>query len=518
MKSQVKTPRVLIVTPEVTFVPGGMGAGARSISARAGGLGDICTSQIHALFEAGIDVHLAMPNYRNVFKVNAIRMPGVDLHHRMRELPESRIHLAQDRSFYYHPKLFLSTDWETIRIALAFQREVMNLIIPEVQPDLIHSYDWMTGLIPAMARRMGIPCIFSMYRLDSPRLPLSTIEERGIDAAAFWQHCFYSRMPLNYEETRNTNPVDLLTTGVFAAHLANTLSPTFLNTLINGKGQTASPMLTAELLNKLQAGTLSAIAPAPDPSFNPSTDRALMRTYGPDSHAIGKPYNKLYLQESMGLPMDSTVPVCFWPTRLDGSRPGWRLMADTLGILLERYREQRLQVVFVADGDCQDQLRALIDRLRARKRVAVSDFDARRYRLAYAGADFVLMPLYLDPCALPCRIGQRYGTLPIGFDAGAIHDCVDHLDEAANHGSGFLFKHFDGTGFLWAIDQAMAFYAQPHARRTFQVERIMTESLARFDPDEAARQIMDLYGRALDRPLVKMETPSDLVRSSQIAA
>ena len=98
-------------------------------------------------------------------------MPGIDMPTPgCVALPESRIHLGQDRSFYYHPKLFLSTDWENIRIALAFQREVINLIIPEVQPDLIHCYDWMTGLIPAMARCMGIPSLFSMYRLDSPRL------------------------------------------------------------------------------------------------------------------------------------------------------------------------------------------------------------------------------------------------------------------------------------------------------------------------------------------------------------
>ena len=518
MSSQAKHPRVLVVTPEVTFVPHGMGPGARSISARAGGLGDICTAQIHALFEAGFDVHLAMPNYRNIFKINAHRMPGVDLHSRMRELPESRIHLAQDRSFYYHPKLFLSTDWDTIRIALAFQREVINLIIPEVQPDLIHCYDWMTGLIPAMARRMGIPSVFSMYRLDSPQLLLSTIEERGIDAAAFWQHCYYSRMPVNYEETRTTNPVDMLATGVFAAHLATAFSQTFLNTLMDGQDRGAPPMLKAELFNKLHAGTLSAIAPAPDPSFNPATDRALIRAYGPDFHAVVKPYNKLYLQESMHLPMDSTVPVCFWPTRLDGARPGWRLLADTLGTILERYREQHLQVVFVAEGDCQDQLRTLIDRLHAGTRVAVCDFDARCYRLAYAGSDFVLMPLYLDPCALPCRIGQRYGCLPIGHDAGAIHDCVEHLDAGANRGSGFLFKHFDAAGLLWAIDQAMAFYAHPPEWRACQVERIMTESLSRFDPDEMARQTVNLYGCALDRPLVKPLTESDLALEPQIAA
>jgi len=176
-------------------------------------------------------------------------------------------------------------------------------------------------------------------------------------------------MPVNYEETRNTNPMDMLTTGVFAAHMVSMLSQTFQNSLMDGNGQAAPPMLRAELLNKLHTGTLSTIAPAPDSSFNPTTDRALIRPYEPDSHAVGKPYNKLHLQEIMHLPMDSTVPVCFWPTRLDGSRPGWRLMADTLGTILDRYRKQGLQVVFVAEGDCQDQLRTLIDRMQARDRV-----------------------------------------------------------------------------------------------------------------------------------------------------
>jgi len=63
---------------------------------------------------------------------------------------------------------------------------------------------------------------------------------------------------------------------------------------------------------------------------------------------------------------------------------------------------------------------------------AVCDFDARRYRLAYSGADFVVMPLHLDPCALPCKIGQCYGELPIvrwfkWFAEGkqmAIEECV----------------------------------------------------------------------------------------------
>ena len=511
-------PRILVVTPEVTFVPQGMGPPSRSISARAGGLGDICAAQIHALYERGVDVHLAIPNYRNVFKINANRMPEVDIRSRRHEMPDSRIHLAQDRSFYYHPKLFLTTDWENIRIALAFQREVINRIIPEVQPDLIHCYDWMTGLIPAMARRNGIACLFTLYRLDSPRLLLSTIEERGIDAASFWQHCYFCRMPVNYQETRNTNPVDMLTSGVFASGLTITLSQAFLNACTDAQCQSGGPLLKAELQHKLQKGNLCAVAPALDPSFNPATDRALPRSYGPDTHFAGKLFNKLHLQETLNLRMDSTAPVCFWPTRLDGSRPGCRLMADTLAGILDRYREQRLQVVFIADGDFQEQIRRMIDRLHARDRAAVADFDARRYRLAYAGADFVLMPLCLDPCALPCRIGQRYGALPIAFNAGAIRDCVAHLDAESNGGTKFLFEHFDAGGFLWAIDQAMAFYHRHSDIRSSQVQRIMTESLVRFDAGESARQSIGLYARVLGCSPAHLHAGPDLSADVQIAA
>ncbi len=518
MERQTDRPRILIVTPEVTFVPQGMGPSSRTISARAGGLGDICAAQIHMLHELGADVHLAMPNYRNVFRLNAHRMAGIDIHSRRHEFPAGRIHLAEDRSFYYHPKLFLSTDWENIRIALTFQREVINHIIPEVQPDLIHCYDWMTGLIPAMARSLNIRCLFTIYRLDSPQLLLSTIEDRGIDAASFWQYCFYKRMPINYQETRDTNPIDLLTTGLFAAHLGNTLSQSYLEALINDKGTELCGCLKAELGNKLKAGCLFAVEPSPDPSFNPATDRALKMPYGPDTHFAAKLHNKIQLQELLHLPMDSAAPVCFWPTRLDGARPGSRLLADLLATILERYREQRLQLVFVAGGDYQDHLRALIGRLNATDRAAVHDFDARLYRLAYAGAEFVLMPLYLDPCALPCKIGQRYGALPIAYDAGAIHDCVEDLQISADKGNGFLFKNFDGGGFIWALDQSMAFYAQPRSVRESQVERIMAESLSRFNPEVTARCMIDLYARLLERSLLGFNEHPPSKVPDQIAA
>jgi hypothetical protein len=68
-----------------------------------------------------------------------------------------------------------------------------------------------------MAKKMDIPCLFTVHNSHSAKSYLSYIEDMGIDAAAFWQYLFYDRYPANYEETRETNPVNFLLSGILAA-------------------------------------------------------------------------------------------------------------------------------------------------------------------------------------------------------------------------------------------------------------------------------------------------------------
>ncbi|MDP3285169.1 MAG: glycogen/starch synthase, partial [Desulfobacterales bacterium] len=62
-----KNPRILIVTPEVTYLPEGMGNIANYLTAKAGGLADVSAALISALFDQGADVHVALPDYREIF-------------------------------------------------------------------------------------------------------------------------------------------------------------------------------------------------------------------------------------------------------------------------------------------------------------------------------------------------------------------------------------------------------------------------------------------------------------------
>ena len=490
------------MTPEATYLPYAHDQSFLVSGARAGGLADLSACLMHALYDRRVDVHVAIPDYRNIFRRNTLFAEGGGRQRRYERFPADNIHLAKDRCFFYQPKLSGLPVAGNIRIALAFQREIINRIIPEVQPDLIHCFDWMTGLIPAAVHNYGIPCLFTLYNLNSAKATLAVIEDRGIDAASFWQNCYFDQMPGRYEDVRNTNPVDFLTSGIFASHAVNMVSTALSRHVLSEQENGLPPGLRGEIRNKHAAGCLHAFNHAPGPTFSPAADRFLCQRYTPNTHLFGKAVNKLCVQNKLHLPLDSTAPLFFWPTRLDSLRSGCALIFETLPIILERFRGRNPQFVFIADGDLQQAISGWAGGVNVADRVAVSEFNAGLQHLAYAAADFVLMPVGFDPSGWPCRISQRYGALPIAHDAGAIHDAVVHLDCAGNVGSGFVFKHLDAAGLIWAVEQAMMFYQKPAAARAVQLQRIMTESLSTDDDAKTVGRYILLYQSLLQQPLV----------------
>ncbi len=224
MSTTSNQPRILFVTPEVSFVPACSGKNPDFLNCKLGGFAGFLSNLLDDLFEQGADVHIAQPDYRSVFSVILQNSP----HTKTRRLPDSRVHLTEDRVFFYTKGPETNHLWENIKISLTFQREVIHQILPRLQPDLIHCHDWMSGLIPAIAAVLGIPCIFTLQNCETATCTLSAVEDIGIDAAMFWQHLFFDRFPVNYEETRETNAIDFLISGIFAARHASVASPAAL--------------------------------------------------------------------------------------------------------------------------------------------------------------------------------------------------------------------------------------------------------------------------------------------------
>ncbi len=497
-----KNPRILIVTPEVTYLPDTMSDIADSLTAKAGGLADVSAALIKSLYEQGGDVHVTLPDYRSLFNSN--REPRLEkkINKIKSGVPEERIHLAEDRAFFYMNQVYSCYEGENAKIALAFQREVINNIVPRVRPDLIHCNDWMTGLIPAMARKLGIPCLFTIHNIHTVKCPLSYIEDRGIDAASFWQFLFFDHPPYNYEESREYNPVNFLVSGIFAAHFVNTVSPTFLNEMIEGKHHFVKEPCQRELENKMHAGCAVGILNAPDPSFSPETDKSLPCRYSAKNHLTGKKKNKAFIQKTLGLIEDEHAPIFFWPSRLDPVQKGCGLLAEILYKVVSRYWEKCLQIIFVANGEFHPYFNDIIYRLNLHDRVVLCNFNERLSRIAYGASDFVFMPSSFEPCGLPQMIGPIYGTIPVAHDTGGIHDTVDPLEIETGKGNGFLFKTFNSNGLLWAMNQAMEFYSLSPGIKQKEITRIMNESAKKFNYSVTARHYIDLYEKMLKRPFI----------------
>ncbi len=497
-----KSPRILIVTPEITYLPPGMGNMAERMSAKAGGLADVSAALVSALHDEGADVHVALPNYRRMFNMDVFALHDKELQRYSQKLAKDRIHLAEDRLFYYRDEVYSGYRDDSLRVALTFQREVINNIIPRVRPDLIHCNDWMTGLIPALARRMGIPCLFTVHNIHTQRVSLAEVEDRGIDAAGFWTNLFFDRTPYSYEESRNDNKVDLLSTGIFAAHFINTVSPRFLEEITWGWHDVVPHSVRNELRAKVAAGCASGILNAPDPSYDPQTDELIAQHFGPETHPAGKAANKRAFQAALGLDVNDHAPLLFWPSRLDPIQKGPQLFSDILYQLVSDYWQEGLQVAVVADGPHQKHFHDIVRHHDLGSRVAVADFDEKLSHLGYAASDFMIMPSLFEPCGLPQMISPLYGTLPVVHATGGLHDTVRPLNIERGTGNGFRFDIYSADGLRWAIDEAMRFYALHPDKRAAQIARIMRESPVEFSHAASAQRYMDIYENMLDRPLV----------------
>jgi starch synthase/alpha-amylase len=224
MGDDIVQPRILLVTPEISLVPDRSRKNSSYLNCKPGGFAGFLADWAGDLHSQGVDVHIVQPDYRSAFASILRDSPPI----KGCRMPAGNVHLTEDRAFFYagHPEA--NTPRENIKISLAFQREVIHQILPALKPDLIHCHDWMCGLIPAVARNSGIPCVFSLQNCETAKCFLSDVEDSGIDAAFFWQQLFFDHFPGNYEQIRGTNAIDFLLSGVFAARHVSIASPAVL--------------------------------------------------------------------------------------------------------------------------------------------------------------------------------------------------------------------------------------------------------------------------------------------------
>ncbi len=518
---QIKLPIILIATPEIVSLPKNMGNLANIITTGdGGGLADISAALVKELDRRGLNVHVALPEYRHLFEECAhISSRDYDLLKLEMDDHNSRIHLVEDGMFEGAKRVYNDVrdglDKIDLRRANAFQRGIIHRLFPLLKKAhrniLVHCNDWMTGIIPAAAKSQDIRSLMTFHNIFTQFQWLKGLQKHGIYAESFWKHLYFRDHPDKFGDfygNYERNDVDFMTSGLYAADFINTVSPTFLKEIVEGyflEHGIIPHRMREVILSRHSSNSAIGILNAPETTADPRTDSMLIQKYwwnpseGKDFVGIteGKEINKLFLQKALGLEEDAGIPLFLWPSRIAKPQKGFELLLDLIPYLMNQFR---LQIAVIANGDL-----SLIPGIEHWQRVypgrvAYRSFDRKLSQIAKAGADFILMPSLYEPCGIPQVEAPRYGTFPIVRRTGGLADTVEQLSTNGLMGNGFVFQDYIPSGFWYAISKAMSFYNKqtPQARLRVQ-KRIMKESFARFNIQETAKKYIDVYEQIFQR-------------------
>ena len=324
-----------------------------------------------------------------------------------------------------------------------FSKAVLELL-PQIDffPDIIHANDWHTALVPVYLDTQyrslpgygSIKTVFSIHNIE-----FQGKYDRNILESVFGIY------PSQESILEFDGCLNLMKGAIECANIVTTVSETYAKEILN-------PYFSFGLHPILEARQykLRGIVNGIDTEvFDPETDPNIKTNYSLKTRG-NKRFDKLALQEELGLTQDPDVPLIGLVTRLTPQKG-----IDLLEPVMDELMRENVQMVVLGSGDY-----AYHDKFRA-----VIKFSAPLAQQIYAGADLFLMPSKSEPCGLAQMIAMRYGTIPIVHTVGGLKDTVPPFNPETSEGSGVTFQSFNAQDMLGAIRRAMAIWRDPDQRK-----------------------------------------------------
>lgn len=463
---------------------------------KTGGLADVAAALPKALAKLGHRVTVLLPRYGPIpFPpgefVGSVHVP-VDEVHRSAGFYLTSLAPGLHVVFVEHPPFFErpfpygvgNDDYADNRLRFAFfARAVLEYFRSRGErPDVFHCHDWQTGLLPVYLKAFywddptlhRSPCVFTVHNMAyQGNFGLDTVGILGLP----WN--LGTRDALEFH-----GGVNYMKGGLLFSEVLTTVSPQYAREL---QGDEMAYGLAGVVRSR--AGDLVGILNGVDyDDWDPRGDRHIARTYSPEDLA-GKAACKADVLRAFGLPAEPELPLLGIISRLVPQK-GFDIVARAWYDLVQR--PIRMVVLGTGEHEVQDGFRHLAAQAPDRFAVRFAYDNALAHKIE-AGADMFLMPSRFEPCGLTQMYSLRYGTVPIVRATGGLVDTVEPYDPGSGQGTGFRFEHADGTGLVWALDQALSTWGDRPAW-----QRLMRNGMARdFSWERSARAYLQAYERAL---------------------
>ena len=420
--------------------------------AATGGLGEVLGSLPKALAARGdYDVRVMMPYYSDIgeqYRNSAKYLCNYNVGLSWRNLYCGLFELKQDNVTYY----FIDNEYYFHRDGLYgfyddgeryafFCKAVMDsFYFIDFMPDIIHSNDWQTALIPIYNNskyHYDIKLIFTIHNIeyqgqyDLKILP--TVFDLPPEAGAY----------VEYEGC-----INLVKGAIETSDCVTTVSESYAKELEDA----AFAHGLQDMIKKNNWKTRGILNGIDAEGYEPATDIAIAHNFTSTDFS-GKVQDKLELQRLAGLREDAGVPVIAIISRLVAHK-GLDLITKAMENIV---RNCEVQLVVLGKGDrkYEDYFIWLQNQYNG-KVSAMITYNKDLSRKVYAGADMFLMPSKAEPCGLSQMIACRYGTVPIVRETGGLRDSI--VDCSYGEGNGFTFADYNPDDMANAIYRAIDLY------------------------------------------------------------
>ena len=427
---------------------------------KSGGLADVIGSLPQALMDKGHEVRVVLPLYRPVaekfhkdFQLETQFSVSIAYH----EVPVNiwssmvgavKFYFVEHKGYFERDNMYGYMD-DGERFAY-FQKAVIEMLNQlNYFPEIMHSHDWHTGMIPAMCKEGH--SFDERYRNIRHVYTIHNLAYQGNFGVEMLDSC----LGLDYRLYDNGNVrydggISFMKSGILYADKVTTVSPTYSQEILTPQyGE------HLEMVLNIRKYDLWGITNGIDIEYwNPKTDPQVPYKFNKVNVKKGKALDKEALQKELGLTVDPDVMLIGVVSRLTWQKGFYLMMeklAEVCGMPIQ------LAVLGSGEASIEEKMTQLEQGNRGKIAFAKGYNDSLAHRI-YAACDLFLMPSLFEPCGISQLISMRYGTLPLVRETGGLKDTVTPYNEFAKTGNGFSFRNYNSDEMIQVLWNAIHVY------------------------------------------------------------
>jgi starch synthase len=469
---------------------------------KTGGMADVSGALPKELKKLGIDIKVFTPKYERFLnsqfdlkpagEKNQVKflLNGEEKRAKIFKstLPNSTVEVFfVENSFYFGREKIYTEDADEGERFIFFQKAVLEFLRQiKWTPDLIHSNDWQTALIPYYVKEQ-----FKATKSTANLLTLHNVAYQGIfpqevlSLAGVERKLFFPLGPAEYYGKFN-----FLKMGIYFADKINTVSPTYAKEILQAESGAGLEGILQERAEDI-VGILNGVDYE---EWNPVFDSYIVQNYDEQTLDL-KVENKKALCKKVGLKFEEDVPIVGLISRMVAQK-GLDLLTEVMPELLKL--NARWVLLGAGEKEYEVKLTDLAENYPTKLVVKIG-YDNELAHQIEAGADIFLMPSKYEPCGLNQIYSLKYGTPPIVRFTGGLADTVIPYRREAIHSllkaNGFGFKEYDSGELLKSVRFAVETFQKKDVWRQLQLNGMSKD----FSWSNSAKEYKNLYEETIRR-------------------